>query len=88
MHNVARLVAQVGDQFCAWMVGQANNVQHQSQLVAEHFFIDVHMFGREQIGVVQRVEFAGIVEVTLDEVDGWRVGVACLRRRMHPLPRP
>ena len=69
VRDVARLVAQVGDQVRAQMVGQDCDILHQSQHVAEHLFV-VHVFGRERIGVVQSVEFDGIVQVALDEVAG------------------
>ena len=68
VHDIVHLITQVGNQFRARITGDAGDVLHQSQHVAEHLFIDVHVFWRKWIGVVQHVEFDEIMEVALDEV--------------------
>ena len=49
-------------------MSDAGDVLHQSHCVAEHLFDDVHVFGRQRIGVMQCVEFGGIAEIALDKV--------------------
>jgi len=43
--HVVHLVVQVGDPFRARIVTDASDVQHHTQHVAEHLFVDVHVFG-------------------------------------------
>jgi len=72
--DVAHLVTQIGDQFRAQKVSNTGDVLHRSHRVAEHLFDDVHVFGHQRTGIMQRVEFGGIAEIALDKVASRRVG--------------
>jgi len=74
VHDVARLVAQLRDEFRAWKVSDTGDVLHQAQGFAKHLFDNLHVFGHKRIGVIQHVEFGGIAEIALDKAARWRVG--------------
>jgi len=61
VRDIARFVAHIRDEFRARKVSETGDVLHQSHRVAEHLFDDVHVLGLQRIGVMQRVEFGGIV---------------------------
>jgi len=77
-------------------VTDAGDILHQAQRVTEHLFEDVHVFGHQWIGIVQRMQFGRIVEVALDKVAHRRVGWQakdveckqhCIRQKVEPADR-
>jgi len=84
VRDVAHFVAQIRDPFCTWNVSNAGDVLHQPQCVAEHLFDDVHVFGSQRVGIVQRVEFGGIAEIALNKQSSPSASRPTRRRRRTP----